>query len=151
MARTLAAGGEDISALVLVDPRLPRPSGLRYDLWVGRRRLRAGNSLRSFRGWVGRRGAPRDPGEFAATGIEAGIARAREAHRQRPYIGPAVLILSEEHEQYEIPRWHLAWAIPNARTVQLALGHTPMLRMPGVQQLAGAVRDALVRDGADPK
>ena len=148
MARMLAAGGEKISALVLVDPRLPRPWGLRYDLWVAGRRFQAGTLRRSFRGWLRRRGAPRDPGELAPTDIERAIARAREAHRQRRYADPAVLILSEEHEQYDIPRWHLARVVPNARTVRLALGHTPMLRVPGVRVLAGAVRDALGLDGA---
>ena len=54
MARTLAARGEEISALVLVDPRLPRPRDLRYRLWYLRqglalvpRRFREGNLLRS--------------------------------------------------------------------------------------------------------
>jgi oxalate---CoA ligase len=146
MARLLVAVGDEISALVLVDPRLPRPSGLRYQLWIARRRDAAA-WRQALRGRLVRRGARKDPMEEGPSAIERSIARAREAYRPREHESSAVLILSDEHEQYGIPRWHLARVLPQARTVRLELDHTPMLRVPGVRLLAREVRIALGLDG----
>jgi len=168
MARRLEATGETVSILILVDPRLPRPNDLRYRVWCTRwrlwglcdslwslcqrlaltpRRFREGNLLRSIRGQVRRRALP-DARERAMTETEVVLARIREAHEPKRYLGPTVLILSDEHTQYRIPSWHVRRFVPNARTVRLHIGHTPMLRPPGAEELARALRTALrIADG----
>jgi hypothetical protein len=75
--------------------------------------------------------------------IERQIARMRESYEPRAYLGPASVILSNQHEQYDIPEWHLRRMIPNARTVRLNLDHAPMLQSPGVATLAREMRIAL--------
>ena len=75
------------------------------------------------------------------------IARLREAHEPERYLGPTVLILSDDHTQYHIPSWHVTRFVPNAHTIRLHLGHTPMLRPPGVSELARELRAALRLNG----
>ena len=146
MARTVAAGGRR-PALVLVDPRLPRPWGFRYDLWVARRRFQAGALRRSLRGWLGRRGAPRDPGECRPHGHRAGDRPCARGSPATALHRSGVADSERGARAVRHPSLAPAWAVPNARTVPLALGHTPMLRVPGVRLLAGAMRDALRATG----
>ena len=142
MANRLEAAGEAVSLLLLVDPRLPRPHGLRFTLWLSARRFREKTLLRS----IGRRilCRPRPgPGEGAPSEMERVIARLREAYVPKRYLGPSVLVLSDDHSQYEIPLWHIKRIVPNARTIRLHLGHSAMLRQPGVGALAREIRVAL--------
>ena len=44
---------------------------------------------------------------------------------------------------HDIPSWHIRRFVPNARTIRLHLGHTPMLQPPGVDELARELRAAL--------
>jgi oxalate---CoA ligase len=141
MTHQLVAAGEAISALVLVDPRLPVPGDLRYRLWLAVRLLRP---RRLFRAVLSRTLRPRrDPAASRLSEIERQIARMRESYEPKAYLGPASVILSNEHEQYDIPEWHLRRVIRNARTVRLNLDHAPMLQSPGVDTLAAEMRIAL--------
>jgi thioesterase domain-containing protein len=149
MARRLEAMGEAVSLLVLVDPRLPRPTDLRYRLWgLGHSltlvpsRLREGSPPHSRASRIlGRSRPDLEPSWMSET--ELVLARQREAHEPRRYLGPTVLILSEEHEQYGIPYWHVTRFVPNARTIRLPLAHRAMLQPPGVGELARGLRAAL--------
>ena len=149
MARRLEDAGETVSILLLVDPRLPRPNDLRYTLWLVPRRFRDGTIRRSIVRRVRRRPRP-DPGRSWMSEIELALARLRETYEPRRYLHPAVLILSDEHDQYDIPSWHVTRIVPSARTVRLHIGHTPMLRPPGVDALAHEVRVALGLPGRSP-
>lgn len=149
MARRLESAGATVSVLVLVDPRLPRPNDLRYRAWYLRhglasvpRSVRERSLLRSVGGHLRRR-VRRDDGENWMSETEVVIARLREAHEPKAYLGPTVLILSDDHAQYHIPTWHVRRFVPNARTIRLHLGHTPMLQPPGVAELARELRAAL--------
>jgi hypothetical protein len=141
MAHQLVAAGEAFPALVLVDPRLPVPGDLRYRLWLAARLLR---QRRSFRAVLSRTLRPRrDPAASWMSEIERQIARMRESYEPTVYLGPVSVILSNQHDQYGIPEWHLRRVIPNARTVRLNLDHAPMLQSPGVGSLAREMRTAL--------
>ena len=142
MAHQLVAAGEAVSALVLVDPRLPVPGDLRYHLWLAVRLLRRRSSFRAALRRTLRRSRP-DPAASWMSEIERLIARMRENYEPRAYLGPASVILSNQHEQYDIPEWHLRRVIRNARTARLNLDHTPMLQSPGVGTLAREIRIAL--------
>ncbi len=67
----------------------------------------------------------------------------RESYEPTIYLGPASVILSNQHDQYDIPEWHLRRVIRNAHTVRLNLDHAPMLQSPGVGTLAREMRIAL--------
>jgi thioesterase domain-containing protein len=141
MAHQLVAAGEAVPTLVLVDPRLPVPGDPRYRLWLAVRLLR---QRRSFRAVLSRTLRPRrDPAASWMSDIERQIARMRESYEPKAYFGPASLILSSQHEQYDIPEWHLRRVIRDARTVRLDLDHARMLQSPGVNTLAREMRIAL--------
>ena len=55
MAGQLEAAGEKVASILLLDPRFPRPSGLRYDAWLAGRRLRERRFTRALARGVGRR------------------------------------------------------------------------------------------------
>lgn len=142
MAQQLVAAGEAVPDLVLVDPRLPVPGDLRYRLWLAARLLRQRSSIRAVLGRTLRRSRP-DPAASWMSVTERQIARMRERYEPRAYLGPASVILSNQHDQYDIPEWHLRRVIHNARTVRLDLDHAPMLQSPGVGTLAREMRTAL--------
>ena len=142
MTNQLVAAGEAVPALVLVDPRLPAPGDHRYRLWLAARLLRQRGSPRAALSRTLRRSRP-DPAASWMSETERKIARMRESYEPKAYLGPAVVILSNQHEQYDIPEWHLRRVVPNARTVRLDLDHTPMLQSPGVDTLAREMRIAL--------
>ena len=143
MARQLAAAGETVSLLLLVDPRLKRPDGLRFDVWLSVRRFHQKSLLRSIGRRILRRPKP-DPADGAPSEIERSIARLRETYEPRPYLGRSVLILSDGHALHEIPAWYLKTIVPNAQTIRLPIGHSELVRSPGVDTLAREIRSALV-------
>ena len=150
LAHRLAEAGETVSTLVLVDPRFPVPGDLRYRLWLTAHRLGDARRLHSLRDRL-RRSTPQASEEQPPSAIEQALARLREAHQPRRYPGSAVLILSDDHTQYDIPGWHVARFVPNARTVRLHLGHTPMLRPAGAGTLARELRGALGLEVGPPR
>jgi oxalate---CoA ligase len=143
MACRLDAAGEAVS-LVLVDPRLPRPKDLRYRLWLVVRRSRQRRLVGSIVGFVARRITIKSrEGPPAATGIEASIARLRDAHRPKRCGAPAVTIIGNDHLRYEIPLWVLRRHVPGFRTIRVPVGHTPMLQLEGAGILAREIRAVL--------
>ncbi len=143
MAHRLEAAGETVSALVLVDLRLPRPKDLRYHLWLAPRRLRQGTLLRALLRRIPPRGPRWDPGQLGRSRAEQTISRAREAYEPRRYDRPTVLILSDGHGRHDIPIWHLRRVVPNAGLIRIHSTHTMIIRPPAVHILAREIRAAL--------
>src|SRR5581483_1904592 len=52
VARQLDLAGERVAAILLLDPRFPRPRGFRYNAWLARRRLRERRLARALAGRV---------------------------------------------------------------------------------------------------
>ena len=99
MANQLAAAGEETAALILLDPRFPRPGGLRYSAWLAGRRARQGRLTAAVARRLGRRtvaSPARDLGE--KTGCHADLARIREGYRPRPADVPTTVVLSDGFE-----------------------------------------------------
>ena len=143
LAQQLEAAGESVSVLVLVDPRLPRPRGLRYSAWLVPRRLRQRSLRRALIGRIRRGRAQPETARSWMSELERVIARLREAYEPKRYLNPAVVILSDDYSQYELPSWYLRRIVPRTRTTQLHVGHESMLRPVGVDMLAREVRRAL--------
>jgi acyl-CoA synthetase (AMP-forming)/AMP-acid ligase II/thioesterase domain-containing protein len=149
MAHLLETAGEGVT-LVLVDPRLPRPTDLRYRLWRAGRRARPAYlsmTLRSTLWWTTRIVTAGKPSAQTrqAKGIETALARIREAYRPNPVSTHALVILGNEHDQYDIPVWHLKRILPNARTMRVPVGHIALLGSPGVELVARGVCAELER------
>ena len=145
MAAQLAAAGEETAALILLDPRFPRPGGLRYSAWLAGRRARQGRLTAAVAKRLGRRstGSPeRDPGE--KTACHADLARIREGYRPRPVDVPATVVLSDGFEDYELPDWYLRTVIPRPRRWERVGGeHGRLLLPPRVHEVAREIRFAL--------
>ncbi len=145
MANQLAAAGEETAALILLDPRFPRPGGLRYSAWLAGRRARQGHLTAAIAKRLGRRstGSPaRDPGEKTACHVD--LARIREGYRPRPADVPATVVLSDGFEDYELPDWYLRTVIPRPRRWERVGGeHGRLLLPPRVHEVAREIRFAL--------
>jgi len=143
MTGQLAAAGEQTAALILLDPRFRRPEGLRYSVWLARRRARQGRLTAAVAKRLARREAPpRDLAEKAA--CHAGLARIREDHLPLPVDVPATVVLSDGFEHYELPDWYLRTVIRRPRRWKRVGGeHGRLLLPPLVHEVAREVRGAL--------
>jgi len=145
MANQLAAAGEETAALILLDPRFPRPGGLRYSAWLARRRARQGRLTAAVARRLGRRtdaSPARDLGE--KTACHADLARIREGYRPRPADVPATVVLSDGFEDYELPDWYLRTVIQRPRRWKRVGGeHGRLLLPPRVHEVAREIRAAL--------
>jgi oxalate---CoA ligase len=146
MASQLRAAGDEVAALVLLDPRFRRPQGPRYDVWrarrtvrLVRRRAREHQLIRA----IGRRigGTVRRP---PTADIPAALDRIREGHETRPFSSPATVILSNEFVQYVLPAWYLKSIVKRSRRwKQLPGSHAGLLLPPAVDTVASEIRAAL--------
>jgi thioesterase domain-containing protein len=145
MANQLAAAGEETAALILLDPRFPRPGGPRYSAWLARRRARQGRLTAAVARRLGRRtdaSPARDLGE--KTACHADLARIREGYRPRPADVPATVVLSDGFEDYELPDWYLRTVIQRPRRWKRVGGeHGRLLLPPRVHEVAREIRAAL--------
>jgi acyl-CoA synthetase (AMP-forming)/AMP-acid ligase II len=133
------------SSLILIDPRVRRPLGLRFSLWLVPRRARqgtlAGSILRRVRGRV------EPPSVAAAAGpVWRALDKEREAYHCRPTESPVALFLSDDFARYEMPDWYLRSIFRRVVLVgRLAGKHTELFQPPALSAVASAVRDALAR------
>jgi thioesterase domain-containing protein len=144
MTSQLRAAGEEVAALVLLDPRFRRPHGPRYGVWrVGRnvrlvrRRARERRLMRA----IGRRIAGT---RAAAADIPAALDRIRESHETRPFTFPATVILSDQFVQDVMPAWYLETIVKRPRRWRQLPGlHAGLLLPPAVDVVASEIRTAL--------
>jgi acyl-CoA synthetase (AMP-forming)/AMP-acid ligase II len=144
LADRLEAVGEQ-TMLVLLDPRLRRPGGLRYALWLAQRRLRQGRLL----GAVWRRVRRRGPVDFAiadATPTRNALAAAREAYVPTPTRAPAAVLCSEDFGQFEMPPWYLRAVFRRTViTADVPGDHTRVFQQPHVVTTTLGIAHALAR------
>jgi oxalate---CoA ligase len=141
--RLEAAG--DMATLIVVDPRVARPKGLGYSLWLARRAARNGVLVRSAIDRVRNSAADDSPPNGIA--MMGTIGRLRDAHRPSPSRLPGLLVYGTEHEQYAIPEWYTRSLFAGLRAVHLPVRHSDLLRAQGVGLIAAEVRRALAENG----
>lgn len=147
MASQLSASGEEVTMLALLDPRFPRPKGLRYALWLARRRTAQRQLVRA----IGRRLARRLKGStsgldesVATAGIATTLAHLRESYEPQSSSLPAVVILSEQFEEYDLPMWYLRKLVARPlRWRRLTGDHVALLLPPTVDVVASEIRTVL--------
>ena len=135
--------------LILLDPRLRTPGGIRYYVWLTWRAFRRGQLLQAVghrvRGRLKRAGLIKDESAYSS-GVEASLERIREAYEPPSLNLPATVILSEGFEErYALPPWYLRSVIRRPwRWVQLqGVSHLRLLSPPDVYAVAREVRAAL--------
>jgi thioesterase domain-containing protein len=149
MAGQLDAAGEQVAGLLLLDPRFPRPRGVRYDAWLAGRRLRERRLTRAVARRIAKRlGRPAPtPERDDVDGISPELARIREDYSPRPLELPATVILSDGFADYSLPTWYVRSLVrsPTAWT-ELGGGHTGLLLPPTIdvvaQEIVAAVEAA---------
>jgi oxalate---CoA ligase len=146
MAAQLAAVGEKTGALILLDPRFQRPTGLRYSVWLigkrARERRLARAVVRRFARRIGR--APLENAHPQQAESVAKLARIRESYRPRPIEIPATVILSRGFDEYELPPWYLRTIVRRPRRwLRLESDHDRLLLPPSVDAVAAEIRAAL--------
>jgi oxalate---CoA ligase len=147
MATQLAAAGEDTRALILLDPRFQRPTGLRYSIWLAGKRARQRRLAQTVVRRMTRR-IGQGPAETAAapqkTAYPAALARLRESYRPRPIDVPATVILSRGFDEYDLPPWYLRTIVRRPRRwLRLESEHSRLLLPPNVHLVADEIRAAL--------
>ena len=152
LTHRLAALGED-SALVLVDPRVQRPSGPRYTLWLVARRARQGKLTQAVRRRLRREQPPSEASSSSTSEERPGrgrvwvaLERARDAYAPRPTTVPTALIRSRDYERYELPDWYLRRVF--RRVVwegAVPAEHVDLFRPPALASVASAVSGAITR------
>jgi acyl-CoA synthetase (AMP-forming)/AMP-acid ligase II/thioesterase domain-containing protein len=145
LAHRLESVGERAS-LILVDPRIQRPDGLRFTLWLVPRRARerqlGGAVLRRIR--HGRPPPPTPAAEWSP--VWRALAAAREAYDCRPTSAPVALVRSEDFGRYELPDWYLRRIFRNiVSTEEIPGQHVRLFRPPALEHVTAAVRRALAR------
>jgi hypothetical protein len=126
MAGQLAAAGEEIAAVLLLDPRFPRPHGPRYHAWRAWRRFRVARSFARSSA------APEEADAFAP-----GLERIRELYRPRPLDLPATVILSDGFAAYSLPTWYLRSIVRRPTTwTEIGGDHVALLLPPTVDLVA---------------
>jgi oxalate---CoA ligase len=144
MAAQLAAAGEETAALILLDPRFRRPEGLRYGVWLARRRAGQGRLTAAVANRLGRRAEGRSSRLGEKATLHAGLARIREGHVPRPVDVSATVVLSDGFDEYELPDWYLRSVIRRPRRWRRVGGeHGRMLLPPRVHEVAREIRSAL--------
>ena len=144
LAHRLEALGESAD-LVLVDPRIRRPEGARYALWLVPRRARQGRLLGAVSRRLRRQDAPRSatPG-FGP--VRAALEVAREQYDCKPTRARTALVISADHARYELPDWYLKGVFSNVLSSEQVDGtHVELLRPPAVAGVAAAVSRAIDR------
>jgi acyl-CoA synthetase (AMP-forming)/AMP-acid ligase II len=146
MAAQLAAAGEATGALILLDPRFQRPTGLRYSIWLTSKRARERRLAQTVVRRITRR-IGQGPPEGAApqkTACPAALARLRESYRPRPIDVPATVILSRGFDEYDLPPWYLRTIVRRPRRwLRLESEHGRLLLPPNVHLVADEIRVAL--------
>ncbi len=145
LAHRLEEGG-DACALVLIDPRLRRPSGPRYRLWLLPRRARQGRLISA----VTRRlkpSAPTSPDPALDRGpVWTALERAREEYVGKPTSAPTALLLGEDFERFEMPDWYIRSLFGQVvATENLPGAHMDLFRSPALASLHEAMSRALAR------
>ena len=136
----------ETAALILIDPRLQRPDGLRYASWLVARRARQ----RRFAGAVARRllgrGGTRDADLTDHGPIWNALETARDAYVCRPTHAPAVLVQSEDFARFDMPDWYLRDVFPSIVHQEDIRGeHASLFSQPSVRDLHAVVERALDR------
>ena len=138
----LEALGES-TALFLIDPRIQRPRGPRYTLWLVPRRARQGR----LAGAVLRRALHRRqrPAPLPNTGrVWRALEVAREAYGCRPTASPVALVRSEDFIRYELPDWYLRKVFRSVVWEENVTGkHVDLFQPPAVSGVAAAMQRAL--------
>ena len=138
-----AVGGS--SALILIDPRVQRPRGLRFTLWLVGRRVRQ----RRLSAAVVRRlrGRTEPPSVAPNAGLVwRALDREREAYPCRPTDSPVALLRSDDFDRYELPYWYLEGIFRRVVfSEDIAARHTALFAPPALETVAAAVRRALDR------
>jgi acyl-CoA synthetase (AMP-forming)/AMP-acid ligase II/thioesterase domain-containing protein len=146
MASQLRAEGDDVSLLVLLDPRFPRPPGVRYDAWRTLRSAREGRLGPAIRRRIKRWARPPAPNAKVVEDSDFAdeLERLRERHESSPSEVPATVLLSEGYDDYELPAWYVK------TIVRRRLGwhrfpceHAALLLPPTVDAVAGKIRTAI--------
>jgi acyl-CoA synthetase (AMP-forming)/AMP-acid ligase II/thioesterase domain-containing protein len=147
MASQLHASGEEVEMLVLLDPRFPRPKGLRYALWLATRRARQGQFVQA----VGRRLTRRfrrSASTVAETTETANImttlSHIRESYEPNPSSVPAAVFLSDGFDDYDLPTWYVRSIVRRPRRWRRLRGeHVGLLLPPNVDVVASEIRAVL--------
>jgi oxalate---CoA ligase len=149
MAGQLDAAGEQVAGLLLLDPRFPRPQGLRYDAWLAGRRLRERRLARAVARRIAKKlGRPeRAPEPDDADAISPELARIREDYSPSALELPATVILSDGFADYSLPTWYVRSLVRRPRAwKELGGVHTGLLLPPTIdvvaQEIVAAVEAA---------
>jgi len=145
MSRLLEEAGERIALLVLVDPRFPRPTDVRFKAWDLSRRLRSGHLPRRMLGRLRRIAAPTQAAPAAPpTEVWQAFDRARAAYKPAASQSPATAVFSNDYLQYLVPEWCALRLTPGVlRVDHVDARHADLFRPPAVDQLADCLRGAL--------
>ena len=144
LAHRLAMSG-DACGLVLVDPRLRRPTMLRYRLYRARRKARPRRVAQGLRrrlgGVLGYR-HPREPGE-----VQRALEIARDSYAPRATSSPVALLRSNDFEaKFDLPFWYLRSVFPRIVLEDSLRGdHDHLFVAPAVGELHEAMTRALAR------
>ena len=145
MAAQLRRSGEDVAALILIDPRFRRPDGFRVSIWLARHRFAERSLVRAMKSKFAHR--PRrdlSHTEFS-THVARQLALLREQFVPQPLEVSTTLILSADFEQrFRVPEWYLERLFGWSSTCRRLEGsHGVLFRAPHVDELGQAVRSAL--------
>lgn len=146
MAAQLEAAGQEVAMLVLLDPRFGRPGGLRYHLWLARRRSRERRLARALARRITRKAewfehTPEDPP--GATELHRAFTRIRLAYRPRPSRVRATVLLSQGFRDFDLPTWYVRRVVRPQGWSQVDCLHRRLLLPPNVDRVAGEIRAAL--------
>jgi acyl-CoA synthetase (AMP-forming)/AMP-acid ligase II/thioesterase domain-containing protein len=145
MARMLEDTGEEVEQLVLVDPRFPRPTDIRYRLWWLWRRLRGENLGGRVAKRLRRLVAPSESTPPAPpTEVWQAFDRAREAYTATATEVPATVVFSKDYLRYNVPEWSTLKLLPRVKRLEhVDADHPDLFRQPAVDELAARLRAAL--------
>jgi hypothetical protein len=147
MARQLDAAGERVAAMLLLDPRFPRPRGLRYDAWLvphraRERQLLTGLARRAARVLGFRVDDP--PDRDAERFVSPHLGLIREGYRPRPLGLPANVVISSGFTNFALPTWYLRSLVRNPlKWTTIGVEHPRLLLPPAVDQIADEIRTAV--------
>lgn len=145
MSAQLEAVGEETAVLILLDPRFPRPHGMRYTAWLTGRRAKQGRLPRAIAAKIVRRGGRERPaGAPPKAAWHTELARVRERHTPRSIDVRATVVLSRDFEGYDLPESYLRGLIRHPRRwITIDADHTHLLLPPRVDDVAREIRSAL--------